>query len=98
MNPRHSSREGWTRRELFGTGAGLIGSIWLRDAAAAPQTLAAAIATFAAGALVRAGRVRFDIAPLVENGNAVPVTVSVDSPMSEADHVTTIAISFPSST
>ena len=30
--------------------------------------------------------------PLVENGNAVPLTVSVDSPMTEADHVKAIHI------
>lgn len=39
-----------------------------------------------------AGRVRFDIAPLVENGNAVPVEITVESPMTAADHVTGIAI------
>ena len=33
-----------------------------------------------------------DIAPLVENGNAVPITVNVDSPMTAADHVRAIAI------
>src|ERR1700712_4619450 len=40
----------------------------------------------------RAGRVTLDIPPLVENGNTVPLTVTVDSPMSEADHVRTIHI------
>ena len=30
--------------------------------------------------------------PLVENGNAVPLTVSVDSPMTEADHVKAIHV------
>lgn len=42
------------------------------------------------GAPVRAGRVRLDIPPLIDNGNAVPITVSVDSPMTEADHVKAI--------
>ena len=40
---------------------------------------------------MRAGRVTLDIAPLVENGNAVPITVEVDSPMTAADHVREIA-------
>jgi sulfur-oxidizing protein SoxY len=57
-----------------------------------PAELAAAIRAFAGDAPVRAGRVTFEIAPLVENGNAVPVTVSVVSPMSDADHVQAIAI------
>jgi sulfur-oxidizing protein SoxY len=40
----------------------------------------------------RDGRVRLDVAPLVENGNTVPLTVSADSPMTEADHVNAIAV------
>ena len=35
---------------------------------------------------------KFDITPLVENGNSVPVEVTVDSPMTTAQHVTGIAI------
>jgi sulfur-oxidizing protein SoxY len=44
------------------------------------------------GVVPREGRVRFDIAELVENGNAVPVTITVQSPMTEADHVQAIAL------
>ena len=40
-----------------------------------------------------AGRaVTLDVAALVENGNVVPVTVTVDSPMTAAEHVTTLAL------
>ena len=35
---------------------------------------------------------RLDVAPLVENGNTVPLTVSADSPMTAADHVSAIAV------
>lgn len=38
------------------------------------------------------GRVRLDIPTLVENGNAVPVTISVDSPMTEDRHVRRLAL------
>jgi sulfur-oxidizing protein SoxY len=38
------------------------------------------------------GKVRFDAPALVENGNAVPLTVSVESPMTEKDHVKAIHI------
>lgn len=85
-------RHGWTRRALLGAGAGVAASISWRRADAAQEDLAAAIRAFAAGAPVRAGRVRLDIAPLVENGNVVPVTVTVESPMSAADHVKAIAL------
>ena len=55
-------------------------------------TLDEAISSFTGGAAVREGRVKFDISPLVENGNAVPVTVEVDSPMTATDHVRRIAL------
>jgi sulfur-oxidizing protein SoxY len=80
------------RRDVIAAAAGLAGSVWVRTAAANADELAAMIRNFAAGAAVREGRVEFEIAPLVENGNAVPVTVRVQSPMSEADHVKAIAI------
>ena len=41
---------------------------------------------------LREGRVLLEIAELVENGNAVPVTVSVASPMTVADHVVALAL------
>ena len=80
------------RRRFIATSATLAGSIWLRPARADSQGLAAAVASFAAGAPVRVGRVRLEIAPLVENGNAVPITLAVDSPMTAADHVQAIAV------
>jgi sulfur-oxidizing protein SoxY len=58
----------------------------------APPDLDAAIRAFADGVPVRDGRVTLEVAPLVENGNAVPITVSVESPMTAADHVRTIAV------
>lgn len=42
------------------------------------------------GAPVREGRVKLDLPVLADSGNAVPLTVSVESPMTEADHVRAI--------
>jgi sulfur-oxidizing protein SoxY len=64
----------------------------LASAHATPDAMAAAIKEVTGGAPVRAGKVTLDITPLVENGNAVPLTVSVDSPMTEQDHVKAIHI------
>jgi sulfur-oxidizing protein SoxY len=47
---------------------------------------------YAAGALPTVGRVTVDIAPLVENGNSVPVEITVQSPMTATDHVVGIAL------
>ncbi|MDB5382518.1 MAG: SoxY-related arm protein [Rhodospirillales bacterium] len=59
---------------------------------ATPDAMAAALREFTGGAEVRRGRVAMDISPLVENGNTVPLSVIVDSPMTEDDHVRAIAI------
>lgn len=80
------------RRELLAAGLAVSAAVWVRPAQAQVPDLQAAIRSFAAGAPVRQGKVRLDIAPLVENGNTVPVTVTVESPMTAADHVSTIAI------
>jgi len=69
-----------TRRELLVAGIGLGAAVLVRPAAATPEEMEAAVRAFTGGAPVRDGRVRFEIAPLVENGNTVPITVSVDSP------------------
>ncbi|WP_418318506.1 SoxY-related AACIE arm protein [Piscinibacter sakaiensis] len=64
----------------------------LVPAEATPESLQQAIASFSGDAPIRTGRVKLQIAELVENGNAVPVTVSVDSPMSAGDFVRRIAL------
>lgn len=63
-----------------------------RPAGASPGALAAAIRDFAGDAPIGTGRVRLDVPPLVENGNAVPLTVAVESPMTPDDHVRRIAV------
>jgi sulfur-oxidizing protein SoxY len=64
-----------------------------RPAAAAEPSLEAAIAAWAGTATPRDDpRVVLEIAELVENGNAVPVRVRVDHPMTAAAHVTEIAL------
>ncbi len=84
-------RVGASRRQLLHTGAGLGGWLLLRPAQAGDQ-LDDAIQAWTGGAPVRTGRVKLDIAPLVDNGNTVPIGVSVDSPMTAADHVVAIAV------
>lgn len=79
------------RRELLAGAVGIAALTMVRPAIARPS-LDAAMAAFAGGREVQPGRVRFDIPPLVENGNAVGVSNTVDSPMTAQDHVTRIAL------
>jgi sulfur-oxidizing protein SoxY len=44
------------------------------------------------GVQLQAGRVKLDVPPLVDNGNTVPITVTVESPMTQADHVKAITV------
>ena len=41
---------------------------------------------------VRRGRVKLELPPLIDNGNSVPLSVAVESPMTSADHVTAIHV------
>lgn len=79
-----------SRREIVIAGVGTL--LLLRPAAATPESMRSAIAAFTGGAPLRDGRVVLDIATLVDNGNTVPLTVRVDSPMTAADHVQRIAV------
>jgi sulfur-oxidizing protein SoxY len=82
------------RSLLLASAAGLTGVLVVRPAKATRESLQAAVRAFTGGAPLRTapGRVLLDIAPLVENGNTVPVTVRVASPMTPADHVQRIAL------
>ncbi len=81
------------RRRLLAFGAGaVVALVGLRPAQATPDMMKAAIRDVVKGAVVRSGKVKLDVPPLVENGNTVPLTVSVESPMTEAEHVVSIHI------
>jgi sulfur-oxidizing protein SoxY len=78
------------RRDLLGLAAGTV--LVTRSFAQGPSELSAAVSAWTGGAPVRPGRVKLDIAKLVDNGNTVPMAVTVDSPMTAADHVAAIAV------
>ena len=80
------------RRRILLAGLALAGGLTARPACATPEAMAQAVAAFTSGATVRQGKVRIDIAPLVENGNAVPVTVSVEAPSGDAAQVVGLAM------
>jgi sulfur-oxidizing protein SoxY len=86
-----------TRRGFLGLagGAAICGAVpvvTVRPAEATPAMLASAIRNVVGEAEVRSGKVKLDIPPLVENGNTVPMTVSVTSPMTADDYVKAIYV------
>jgi len=62
------------------------------SARATPADMEAAIREVTGGAELHDGPVTLDIPPLIENGNAVPLTISVKSPMTLEDHVKAIHV------
>ena len=82
-----------TRREFLTLAGGVaVLAVTLRPAEATPAMLASAIRNVAGSAAVKIGKVKLDIPPLVENGNTVPMTVSVAHPMAPEDHVKSIHV------
>jgi sulfur-oxidizing protein SoxY len=84
------------RRFLALTGGaavlGAVPAIVTKPANATPAMMATAMRDVTGAAVVRAGKVKLDVPPLVENGNTVPMTVSVTSPMTAEDHVRSIHV------
>src|SRR5512132_2331956 len=78
------------RRDFLLAATGLALTVTVRPASATPAEMQQAIETLVGRAKVSAGRVKLELPPLSENGNAVPLTVSVESPMTAAEHVRAI--------
>ncbi len=95
---RHDDTLQATRRRFLIDTAALAGAvgIWLPlatgPASATPASMRAAIRRVVGDTQVTKGRVKIDLPPLIENGNAVSLTVAVESPMSVEDHVKSIHV------
>lgn len=85
-----------TRRlMLTGLGAGMLSSALPFSALGEPEDADKAIRDLFGDGEIREGKVTVKLPPIAENGNSVAITVSVDSPMSEADHVRRIGLFSP---
>ena len=92
-----TSQDDTTRRRFLAIAggaavAGAVPVLTIRPAEATSTTLAAAIRIVVGESPVHIGKVKLDIPPLVENGNTVPMTVSVNHPMAPEDHVRSIHV------
>lgn len=75
---------------LAGLGAApLLGA---RSGGAQPDAFAPLVGRITGGAPLHAGRVQLDTPLLADNGHSVRVKLSVESPMTAADHVRRIAL------
>jgi sulfur-oxidizing protein SoxY len=82
-----------TRRTFLElAGGAAIAVVTIRPLRATPAMLNSAIRNVVGEAPVRVGKVTLDIPPLVENGNTVPMTVKVASPMTDQEYVKSIHV------
>lgn len=90
-----------SRREFLVVACGVIGATAATAAEAQlppnieaqrKAALQGAVRKVVGGAQVRRGKVKLDLPPLIENGNSVPLTVTVDSAMTPADYVKAIHV------
>jgi sulfur-oxidizing protein SoxY len=85
-----------SRREFLVAASGLVGGVGLGtlsgELRATPAAMAEAVRKVVGAAPIREGRVKLDVPPLIDNGNSVPLSVVVESPMTAADHVKAIHV------
>jgi sulfur-oxidizing protein SoxY len=92
MHRRASRREFLLAAGGVAAGLGLGSIVAVTPARATPAEMQEAIRRVVGAAPIGAGKVKLELPPLIENGNAVPLTVEVASPMTGADHVRAIHV------
>jgi sulfur-oxidizing protein SoxY len=81
-----------TRRQFLAAAGGIGLALTVRPAQATPASMTLAIRRVVGEAEVKPGKIKLDLPPLVENGNTVAMSVSVDSPMTPANYVKAIHV------
>ena len=74
------------------SGAALTIVGWTRSASAAAKEAAEQIAKFTAGKTAEQGKISIELPEIAENGNTVPLSVSVDAPMTADNYVSEIMV------
>jgi sulfur-oxidizing protein SoxY len=90
-----TTRMTFNRRQALSIGAGAVGAVAF--GLSIPSALAnngadEAIKKFTAGKAPTQGRIKLDLPEIAENGNTVPMTVTVESPMTEQSYVSEVMI------
>jgi sulfur-oxidizing protein SoxY len=81
-----------TRRQFLAAAGGVGLALAVHPAEATPASMKQAIRQVVGEAAVTRGKIKLDLPPLVENGNSVAMSVTVDSPMTAKDHVKAIHV------
>jgi sulfur-oxidizing protein SoxY len=84
-----------TRRAALAVGAGAVTLTavgWSQGAQAAAKEAAADVAKFTGGKEAIKGKITIELPEIAENGNTVPLTVSVDAPMTAENYVSDVLV------
>jgi sulfur-oxidizing protein SoxY len=87
-----------SRRQFLAVAGGLAAAVALPSTATAqlirtkPNNMPEVIGRLVGTVRINKGKVKLGLPPLVENGNLVPLSVSVESPMTETDYVKAIHV------
>jgi sulfur-oxidizing protein SoxY len=84
---------GLSRRQLLAGSAGAlaVGTLGIAPAAAA-NNAEDLIKAFTGGKQTTEGKVKLDLPEIAENGNTVPMTVMVESPMTDSSYVSDVLV------
>src|SRR5271154_1523536 len=82
-----------SRRSALMLGAGMtLTLVAAEEGAATPAEADVEIAKFSGGKAAENGKIAIDLPEIAENGNTVPLSIKVDSPMSADDYVSEILV------
>ena len=80
------------RQALKAAGAGILALGFTSTAHATPESAAAALSKLGGSAMAGSDKIAIKLPEIAENGATVPITVTVASPMTAADHVKQIHV------
>jgi len=84
-----------TRRQALVLGSGAAVFMTVGDVSplfATPAEADAEIAKFTGGKVAEKGKISIDLPEIAENGNTVPLQVTVESPMTDKDYISDILV------
>jgi sulfur-oxidizing protein SoxY len=84
-----------TRRQALALGSGAVVMLTIGDVSplfATPAEADAEIAKFTGGKPMDKGKISIDLPEIAENGNTVPLQVTVESPMTDTDYISDILV------
>lgn len=91
-NSHHQMLRMDRRQALKTAGAGVLAVGFASAAHATPEATAEKVGALGGNAMADSAKVMIDMPEIAENGATVPITVTIDSPMTDADHVKNIHV------